>query len=359
MFLSFFTGPLFAGKTVTLDGLFRPHIIAVDNEQVYIVDDFTIYIYSLKNFKLIKKFGKEGEGPREFKDRIYSIDISSEHLLVNSEGRVSHFSKNGNFIKQANATSTSINYLPIGDGLVGMRMLAVDRTLYFAIDLLDKKLNKIKEIYRFKHPFRPRKPINPTDVRVCSYHVYDNKIFIDKEGGIIDVYDKKGGRLYSIDPGIEKIKITDAYKKKYMDSWKSNHVLRAEYNALKNRFKFPAYFSPIRNFQIIDGKIHILTYKEWWAPATDRARRGIPAKSHNLDKKTKFSPDNSREREAGSEMLIYSLEGKLLKKASAPLTDVSVLLPQVYNFYTIKNGKVYKLIEDFDNETWDLHISEF
>jgi hypothetical protein len=325
VFLFLFAGLVFAGKIVPLDGPLRPHIIKVNEERVYIVDGITIYIYSLREFKLIKKFGKEGEGPQEFKERIYGLDIRPDFIIVNSEGRFSHFTKEGDFIKQASATSTGINYLPIGNYLVGMRMLPHDRTLYFAINLYDKKLTKIKELHRFIHPFTPRKPVNLTNVRVCSYQVYDNKIFIDKEG-IIDVYDKDGEKLYSIDPGIEKIKITEEYKKVYWDFWKSNHVLRAEYNALKDRFKFPDYFSPIRNFQIIDGKIYILTYKE----------------------------------KAGkSEMLIYSLPGKLQKKALVPLTDVAVLLPQVYNFYTIKNGKIYTLIENIDSETWELHITGF
>ena len=323
--LSFLAAPVFAVKIVPLDGPLRPHIVKVDEERVYVVDGTTIYIYSLKDFKLIKKFGKAGEGPQEFKVRIYGLDIHANFIIINSEGRISHFTKEGDFIKQESAGSTGINYLPVGDHLVGMRMLPHDRKLYFAVSLYDKKLNKVKELHRFIHPFTPRKPINPTDIRVCSYHMYDNKIFIDKEG-IIDVYDKDGEKLYTIDPGIEKVKITEEYKKRYWDFWKSNHVLRAEYNALKDRFKFPDFFSPIRDFQISDGNLYILTYKE---------------------------------RAGKSEMLIYSLSGKLVKKALLPLANVAILLPQMYNFYTIKNGKVYILIENPDNETWELHMTGF
>lgn len=323
--LSFLALPVFAGKIVPLDDLLKPHIIKADEERVYIVDEITIYIYSLRNFELIKKFGKAGEGPQEFKDRVYALDIRPDFIIVNSEGRLSHFTKEGDFIKQASSTSTAMNYLPIGDHLVGMRMLPHERTLYFAVNLYDNKLTEIKEIHRFIHPFTPRKPVNPTDVRVCSYLVCDNKIFIDK-AGIIDVYDKDGKNLYTIDPGIEKVKITEEYKKRYWGFWKSNHVLRAEYNALKDRFKFPDTFSPIRDFQIIDENIYILTYSE---------KAGM------------------------SEMLVYSLAGKLRKKVSVPLADVAVLLPQMYNFYTIKNDKIYILKENPDSETWELHITGF
>jgi len=320
------TGPLFAGEPISLGDLLRPHIIAVDDERAFIVDGITIYIYSLKDFKLIKKFGAEGEGPGEFKARINILDVSSENLIVNSEGRVSHFSKKGEFIKQSNSSSTGGNFLPIGDNLVGYRMFVENKTLYFAVDLSDKKLRKIKEIYRFKHPFQPRKPINPTDIRVSTYCVHNDKIFIDKEGGIIDVFDKEGKKLYSIDPGIKRVKITEVDRKRYIDFWASTHVIKEEYKALKDRLEFPEYFSPIRDFQIIDGKIYILTYKE---------------------------------QSGKNEMLIFSLEGKLLKKALVPLRDVAILLPQIYNFYTIKNGKVYTLVDNPESESWDLHIFPF
>lgn len=324
--LILFISPVFSAKIVPLEEPLKPNIIAVGEDRVYVIEDITIYIYSLQDFGLIKKFGKKGEGPGEFKGRIYSIDILPEQIIVNSEARVSHFTRDGDFIRQANTKSVSINFLPVADNLVGFRLLAVDRTLYFAIDIYDKKLNKIKEIHRFKHPFQPRKPVNLTDIRVCSYHVAGNKIFIDKENGIIDVYDKDGEKLFSIDPKIEKIKITEEHKKKYLDLWKSNHVLRAEYNSLKERFKFPSHFSAIRDFQIIDGNIYIQTYKE---------------------------------KDGKSEMLIYSTKGKLLKKALVPLADVAILLPQIYNFYTIKNGKIYTLVENPETEIWELHITSF
>jgi hypothetical protein len=322
--LLFIPGITFAEKVAPLPGLLVPQSVTIGNGRVYITEGTSIYIYSLNHLKLIKKFGREGEGPGELKRIIYRIDIRPDHIIVNSEGRISHFSLDGDFIKQANATATAVNYKPIGDRYVGMRFAREKKNLVFVIGLFNKKLAAVKEIHRFNYPFQPGKPINPTDIRICSYHVGDDKIFIDKENGVIDVYNRDGNKLYTIDPGIERIKISAAQKKRYLDAWKSSHMLREEYKAFKERLKFPKYFSYIRNFHVIDGKLYILTFKEL---------------------------------NGANELLIYSLTGKPLKRTGVPLLNTEMLLPQVYNFYTIYRGKLYRLVENPDTEAWELHIS--
>ena len=63
--LLFFSGSVsvFAAKIVPLQELRKPETIAVDCSQIYITESASIYIYSLKDFRLIKKFGQAGEGP--------------------------------------------------------------------------------------------------------------------------------------------------------------------------------------------------------------------------------------------------------------------------------------------------------
>ena len=56
-----------AAQVVPLPVLINPDSITVDNHQIYITDKETIYIFSVVDFKLKTKFGKEGEGPKEFK----------------------------------------------------------------------------------------------------------------------------------------------------------------------------------------------------------------------------------------------------------------------------------------------------
>ncbi len=69
--LLFFVGSfgelLMAKKVVTLSGILAPSDIKIDEERIYITQHEEIYIYSLKDYRLIKKFGRKGEGPGEFK----------------------------------------------------------------------------------------------------------------------------------------------------------------------------------------------------------------------------------------------------------------------------------------------------
>ena len=89
---------------------FKPTQLYVTNDRMYIVDGFTILIYSLKDFKLIKKFGEEGEGPREFKNAIYWIYFRGEQMIVNSMAKISYFSPEGEFIKEKREAPYSDNF---------------------------------------------------------------------------------------------------------------------------------------------------------------------------------------------------------------------------------------------------------
>ncbi len=95
---------VFATKIVPLPEIIKPDLIKVDGDDMVIAEKASISIYSLKNFKLIKKFGKEGEGPQEFKLIMgffgLNISIHPEYIIINSVGKISYFTRKGEFIKE-------------------------------------------------------------------------------------------------------------------------------------------------------------------------------------------------------------------------------------------------------------------
>ena len=203
-------------------------------------------------------------------------------------------------------------------------MIRVNKKVYFSLNIYDSNLKIIKEIYKYEHPFYPKsKKINPLNPRVCSYFVHRDKIIFDDLSGNINFFNSKGEKINTISPSYEKIKVDNSIKKRYIDIWKIN--LKPEYEAFKTRFEFPAISPKIRNFHVIDNNIYILTYKQ---------------------------------KNEKNEMLIYSLDGKLKKKTFVPLIYMDMLLPNLYNYYTIKNDKLYKLVEDMDDESWQLQITK-
>lgn len=315
-----------ADQTVPLPDLMKPQSLTVDHDQLYITENTTIYIYSLKDFKLKAKFGKAGEGPGEFRDIGFGVKLEpvADALIVYSPGRVSHFSRGGKFIKEKQITDPRKGqFKRLGDNYVGTSMNRENQKVWFVLNLYDAQLKVLKKLHKYEHPFFPKtKKINPLDVRVCSYYVYDKKIFVDDAEGNINIFDAEGKKTAVIKPSYQTINVPAARKKHYTDLWKINH--KAEYEAFKTRLQFPSTYPRIRNFHVMDNRVFILTYKE----------------------------------KAGkSEMLVYSPAGKLLKTVSVPLADLDMLLPNLYNYYTIKAGKIYKLVENLDDETWELHIS--
>ena len=103
LLLLLFVGGVHAQKIVPFPGLGKPDSITIDDQRLYITDQGTIAVYSLEDFKLKKKFGRQGEGPGEFRilpfDRIcLRISLSHDTILVNSVSRLSFFTEEGKMV---------------------------------------------------------------------------------------------------------------------------------------------------------------------------------------------------------------------------------------------------------------------
>ena len=49
-------------KVIPMPDLMKPGNIYFDESRMYITENANVYIYSTKDYKLIKKFGQKGEG---------------------------------------------------------------------------------------------------------------------------------------------------------------------------------------------------------------------------------------------------------------------------------------------------------
>ncbi len=67
LFLLLLTSVVYTEKISILKELLQPDGMAIGNGRIYVTEKTSIYIYSLKDFNLIKKFGEKGEGPNEFR----------------------------------------------------------------------------------------------------------------------------------------------------------------------------------------------------------------------------------------------------------------------------------------------------
>jgi hypothetical protein len=91
---------------------------------------------------------------------------------------------------------------------------------------------------------------------------------------------------------------------------------------LKQMIKFKEYFPAIQLIFVDNASIYILTYRK--------------------------QPEKY-------EIFIYDTSGKYIKQVYLPIQYIDRIQP--YPF-AIKNGILYQLIENEENEAWELHASE-
>ncbi len=321
--------PLGAAEPLILSEINKPQQIVVEGEHIYITEVTSIYIYSSKTFKLLKKFGRGGEGPRELKPRPglteLLLRVQPGSLLVVNNHRLSYFSRTGTFIEELNTTQAQVEPVPFGEGFIGrQRIITDDKTMFHMINIYDAKLNLVKEVFREKNYFQPNKRVN------IIYLAYQrlprffaagagNKIVV--EGRVEDcvhVFDKEGVETATIKADLGKLKLTSAHKKATEDYFE--FIQSIVYRRLGKFLYYPDHFPSYRDMAVADGKIYLIPYKK---------HRGK------------------------SNVHVYTLEGKLLKKRLIPLPEQNLFW--LYPF-TVHRGRVYQLVENEEEEAWELVI---
>ena len=324
--------PIYAKKVGVITGVDNPFLMEVKDQQIYLVERTNIYIYSLNDLKLKKMFGREGEGPGEFRVRSTTnmgsviIDVYPEYILVNSLGKISFFTREGEYIKEIKARQTYGGFKPLGNKFIGYGSVTENNRDYRTVKIYDPELKESKEIFRedFFYSlsgqyFKPLHLVGPL------FYVCNEKIFIEKDKDSVSLFENNGKFLYSLDinKGYKKVKLTPADEKKYLDYYKKEPAFKQYFEIIRMLIKFPEYFPGIRFFHVEDQKIYIIR----WTGKEDK-----------------------------SEIDVFDLKGKLLKKALVPFFEKDAMMPYAYS---INHGRLYQLVENEDNEEkWDFYVTE-
>ena len=332
LFLLVFVPGVFSADLVRMKELTNPLAIDADNDQIYVTEEASVFIYSRQDIKFKKIFGGKGEGPGEFKirvDRPMNLCVRDNDLVVSSFGRFSYFSKDGTYKTE---TKTKPVYTmaakPFGSQSVGIGVLSEGQD-FLTLNIYDEQLNKKKELFRLEEEIRleGKKSVYyylhfPVSF-ATSFITYEDRVYVTwGKDDKIKVFDNTGKRAAEIPVKTEKQKLTEDYKEKVANHFKNDKSLpRPIYERFYKNMVFPEFFPSIRDMRIDDGKIYVVTYQ----------------KEKQLTK-----------------TLIFDLKGKLVKTVSLSLIEMDV--KSIYPF-TIKNGKLYQLVEDFESENWYLHIT--
>jgi hypothetical protein len=318
--------PLPGAKVATFPGLMTPDSLRVDREHLYITEGVNIYIYSLKDFSLIKKFGSKGQGPKEFyiiPTIPLKLDVKSEHLMVSSVAKISYFSKKGEFQKELrNTMGLNLGFKPLDDKYIGVGLRQIDKKTYRTLNVYDSKLQKEREIFKqMREEQAGGRHINVM-AKTFSYDCFDGKIYISgQKDFIIDVWDISGKLIKTVRRDYQLKKVTASDIEKIMNHFKIDPNLKQHYATIKRRIKFPETYPAISTLFVAEQKLIVLTH---------------------------FTPENKKE------AFFFGLDGTFLKRAMLPIVDRN---PIDYFPFWIENGNLYQLIESEDEEEWELHVA--
>jgi hypothetical protein len=312
--------PLFS-KKIILHNLLEPSHIAVNGSQMYIGDKGRIVLYSLDNFKQVRQFGKNGEGPGEYQ-HIIDLCILPEYLVVSTTHKIIYFSRNGDYVKEFRIKQLlGYFFYPVGNRFVGLypKRRKAEKGYSTVISVFDENMNPLKilaESPKKKGKKTPsgRPVINPIS-HYFKHKVYGDLIFIadSRKGMYFEIFNSDGKQLNEIRAPYKKTKITENHKKNHVLELKNNKSPFYKSYVQNAKFEFDEFYPPFYDFNLNNNKIYVYTYK--------------------------------RQGERG-EIVVMDFKGKTLKTAYIPLARIK----------TIDNDVYYYLQDNVESEEWEFYI---
>lgn len=302
---------LFAGEPAILPDVFNPGRLTTHDKYIYIVEGYTVKIYSAADFKFIKEFGGKGEGPGEFRFPLRNIDFDDNNIYIANLMSVHIFSHLGEFIKSKRTQNVKLHVIPLKDNFVTCEMSLSAGPNNHEFNLNDSGFKKIKEIYKVS---TPPKEFYMLDT-ICWFGRSKEKIIVADAGkDLILIFNETGAETYRFNLKNEKIPIPDGFKRKKIEKLKRGFKQNWEVFRKRTKLIWPEYFQVIDKIVTSHGKLFVKTFKN----------------------------QNGK-----SEFIILDLEGKILK---------TVFLPDA-KLFSINKDKYYYLRENA-KEQWELHVED-
>ncbi len=310
-------------KTIHFPELINPQYIVMDEHKLYIVEGTSISIYELDQFKLIKKFGKKGEGPGEFMPNPQSgrpmfIDIQTDKIIVTSLGKISFFTKAGKFLKDLKHSYGSIDAIqPLGNGFIGLSIGPEKNELFRSIVLYDPQLKAIKSIKKIRHHFQPGKGFEVLR-ESTDFFSHQNMLYIGWDKGFkISLFNNKGNLVKSIRQDHPRQRVNNRDRVAIIQLLKTDSRFKSFFELLKP-IQFPEYYPAIREMRLSGQNIYLIGY---------------------------------RERDEKTQCQVVRLPSGRIQKIWLPLRKCNVVEFYPYHF---RDGKLYQFYEV--DESWELQV---
>jgi hypothetical protein len=330
-----------AEKIGVLNDVLKPETMAFKGDRIYVVEKAGFFEYSLKDLKLLNRFGKKGEGPGELSVTPginNTIVPLVDRLFVEGFRKVMLLSNKGELIKETRKKTQIFKTLPLGDNFAALRMKAAnkEKKIYLALSLFDNKMDMLKDIFEVYFVDGDKDILMAPDA--IHFAVYKGRLYVENsaKGFVIDVYDNQGNLLYTIDKKILPLKYTKQHFEAGIQQLKDDDLIQMiikstggwESFEKQTTFVSPDYLPTIQDITVQDDKIYILTYET----------------------------EGEKEKH-----IIMDLKGKILQSLFLPMSKktsyVNRSLGRDNRFYGYCGNNYYYLLENEDNEEWELHIA--
>lgn len=315
---------------IQLPEVVKPISLLSDDTQFYVVEQVAVNIYKWDGFRFQKKIGSRGEGPQEYNIcRICNIHLTVhlDKIIVYTSTKCLEYQLNGSYIREYRLRRDKIGYnggfYKLGNYYIYDDLAPGDKLFKFtSYYLADSKLNKIRELSRFR--------LSP-DVFGKKLYIFDPYLLpvFYKEMAFLTVGDNleiiginsSGKTFLNLKYHYDKVKVTEEHIAAYHQYYKTEDPDHALYERRKLWFRFPEYFPAIKNFKVDKDLIYVQTWKQ----------------------------NELKE----SEFLIFNLKGKYVRTIYLPVEPDNI---ETDYPYLIHNGQFAQLIENLDEEAWELHI---
>lgn len=314
---------VYAEKIAVLKGLTsKPHYLKIDTERFYVGMNTSIYIYSLTDFRLIKKFGKSGDGVGEF-DRFAVAHPRTDDLMVATFGKVFVYTKDGAYKSELTDESTTWgSRKPLGKQVAAVQFGYLGDTLHRTICVFDAGMTRKVTVFHEEYPAPMGDNVNPVALlQPSDFFTCGDRLVIPGRNGDILICDAAGERRVTFRPTLKKIKITPADRARYTAFFKKSPHLRAYVETDTRRPAFPDHFPHSRYHMVADQQVYVVT----------------------------FERKNNK-----SLCLVYDFQGKLLQRTWLPY-----FYPNGIERYisAVKGRRFYRVIRDPADGKYYLHVT--
>ncbi|MDY0297876.1 MAG: hypothetical protein RB296_11210 [Acidobacteriota bacterium] len=318
------TLPAAGMKTRVIPELLNPDSIHLDDTQIYITEGPRVRIFNRESLEQTAVFGKAGEGPQEF--RILPglpliLNVEGDELMVNSFGKVTFFSKSGQFLREKRTQAGFIIMAePFGENLACWGLAFEAQTRFRTIDLYDHDLNKIRNVVKQKDEFQA--PGQGMDIlsAAFTFSVMADRLWVAcTPEAVIHTFDLKGDPVKTVTLDIPRREMTQADRETILDFLKTDKSTREQFDLIKP-IRFRDQFPAIMAIFSAQNRLYVMTWQR---------------------------------REGRNEVLVLDKDGRTERKLWLPMAYRNALAPAPF---AIRDSNLYQLTEN-DDEEWELCIT--